>query len=343
MTITTKQIQQLRQELDSTHKPLFFFDDDPDGLSSFLLFYRYVREGRGIVVKAKPILEEMFARKVHDYSPDKVFVLDKPDISDEFIDNVNQKIVWLDHHEPKPNPGVKYFNPMLGNSKNNRPTSYWCYKVVKQDFWIAMTGIVGDWAFPLLAKSFSKKMPDLLPGNVASPNQALYETKIGKLARIFSFVMKGKTQDANKAIKVLTRIDSPYEILDQDSAQGKFVYKRYQKINREYTELIEQAENIAKKSKELLVFIYNDSNMSFTGDLSNELMHKFPGKTIIVGRRKNREMKCSVRSRRKILPVLKRSLKGVEGYGGGHQYACGTCVKEKDWSLFLDNFKKQLN
>ena len=41
-------------------------------------------------------------------------------------------------------------------------------------------------------------------------------------------------------------------------------------------------------------------------------------------------------------PILEHALRGVEGYGGGHEHACGACVKVEDWDLFLEQFKEQL-
>ena len=140
MALTKKQIAEFRAELETSFNPLFFFDDDPDGLSSFLLMYRFVREGRGIVVKATPDLKEDFARKVHEYMPDKVFILDKPDVTQDFIDAVNVKLVWLDHHQPIKRQGIHYFNPRIKKQSDGRPTSFWAYKIVDQDEWIAMVG-----------------------------------------------------------------------------------------------------------------------------------------------------------------------------------------------------------
>ncbi|MBW2970716.1 DHH family phosphoesterase [Candidatus Woesearchaeota archaeon] len=344
MGLSKEQIEKIREELSSCTRPLIFFDDDPDGLASFLLFYRYVGDGRGVVVKAKPELNDMFVRKVDEYAPDKVFVLDKPQVSEDFIQAVQQKIVWIDHHEPVQLHGVTYFNPMLGKTKDNRPVSYWCYRVVTQDLWIAMVGIVGDWFLPKLSKRFSKQYPELLPASVKSPEQALFSTKLGELTRIFSFVLKGKTSTVNSCVKVLTRIESPYEILEQSTPKGKFIYKKFLKVNSEYQFLLSQALQVGKSKDNLLVYIYNDDKMSFTGDLSNELLYRFPNKVIIVGRERNGEVKSSLRSaKRKILPSLKKALVGVEGYGGGHMQACGACVKSGDWEVFLNNLRQNLN
>lgn len=275
--------------------------------------------------------------------PDKVFILDKPDVSQDFIDNVRVKIIWLDHHYPVKRHGIKYYNPRIKNKNDYRPTSYWCYKVVNQDLWIAMTGIIGDWYLPGFREKFYKEFPDLLPKNIKKPEDALYKTRIGLLAKVFSFIMKGKTIEVMQAIKVLTRINSPYEILDQTSAQGNYIYKRYLRTKQIYDELLEEANKEGKKKDKLLVYTYTDVKMSFTGDLSNELLYLFPNKVIIVGRLKSGEMKCSLRSSKiKILPILNKALEGIDGYGGGHDLACGACIKKKDWDRFLDRFTKLL-
>lgn len=342
MGLSKKQIQELRNELDHSYNPLYFFDDDPDGLCSFLLFYRYVREGHGVVVKARPILDKQFLRKVKEYGPDKIFVLDKPDISQEFIDKAKTKIVWLDHHGLKQRNNVNYFNPMQDEG-DNRPTSYWAYKVVEQDLWIAMVGIIGDWFLPDFADEFAEKYPDLLPKGIKTPDEALYETRLGELIRIFSFVLKGKTSKVKKCMKVLTRIDSPCEILEQKTAQGKYIYKQFQKLYKPYNKMLNSALKNAKVMDNLFVYTYNSRKVCFTGDLSNEILHKNKDKIIIIGRSKGGEMKCSLRSAtKKIRPILKKALEGIEGYGGGHEFACGCCIKLDDWERFLEQFKNAI-
>ena len=72
--LTDSEVSRLKEELLSCQRPLFIFHDDPDGLASFLLCYRFVREGRGIPVKAYPrITVENYARKVEEFGADKVF------------------------------------------------------------------------------------------------------------------------------------------------------------------------------------------------------------------------------------------------------------------------------
>jgi nanoRNase/pAp phosphatase (c-di-AMP/oligoRNAs hydrolase) len=340
MAITEKQIDEIRKELESSFRPLFFFDDDPDGLCSFLLLYRLIKEGKGVVVKSSPELDEKFLHKVDEYKPDKIFILDKPLVSQDFLDKIQVKVIWIDHHEPVTRKKVKYYNPRIKDDKDNRPTSYWCYKIADQDLWIAMVGIIGDWHLPVFSKKFTKLYPKLLPEKIKTPETALFKSEIGKLVRVFSFILKGKTQDVMKCVKILTRIKEPDEILKQTTPQGKYIYKRYKQINEQYEDLLSSIK--ATKSK-LIVFTYKQDKMSFTADLGNELLFKYPKKIILVGREKNRELKCSMRSSKiKLPPILKQALKDIDGYGGGHTYACGCCIKKKDFKKFIENIKKEI-
>ena len=50
--LTPKQVALLRKELETAQRPLFFYDDDPDGLTSFLLVYKVYREGRGEIANS---------------------------------------------------------------------------------------------------------------------------------------------------------------------------------------------------------------------------------------------------------------------------------------------------
>ncbi len=338
--LTEKDYEKIRQELDNCRRPMFFFDDDPDGLCSFLLFYRYVKEGKGVVVKSSPELKPMFLKTVEDYKPDKIFILDKPMVNPDFIEKIDVPIIWVDHHEIKENTGTKYFN-----SRDNgfgEPTSCICYRVVKQDLWIAMCGSVGDWYLPDFKKEFSENYPDLLLNKIKKPEKALYETKLGEIIRIFSFILKGKTSEVMKCVKILTRIKDPYELLEGKTAQAAFIIKRYKKIEENYNKLLDDAIKSKNKSK-ILLFTYSNK-MSFTGDLSNELLYRFPKKLTIVAREKDGEMKCSLRASKNISvsKIVEKALLNVNGYGGGHEHACGACIKKEDFSKFVENIKKEI-
>lgn len=334
MAIPKKFYSDIRKELDSCANPLFFYDDDPDGLCSFLLLYRYLREGKGMVVKTTPKLGESFAAKVNEIMPDKLFILDKPMIDEGFLEKVKVPIVWIDHHGVQDVKGVRYFNPKT-YKVNDLCTASICYGAVKQDLWIAGVGAVSDWTFPSFMEEVKKEYPKLIPKKVKKPDAALFTTRIGKLARILSFMLKGSTHDVYACAKILTRIKDPEEILEQTSARGRFIYKRFLRLDNAYQELLKMAEK-SKTRDRFLVFTYSADRHSLTNDLSNEMAYKYPKKFIIIGREKSGEVKMSLRAPWiDIPPLLDQALKGVKGYGGGHAHACGACVDKEDFPEFL--------
>jgi len=335
-------LKEISKYIEKSENPLIFFDDDPDGLCSYLLIKRKFGKGRGIYLKSSPEVGENLIKKVNEICPDLVIILDKPKLSQDFVDKVNVPIIYIDHHNPVDVKGVKYFNPQLIDPKDNRPTSYWCYKLVKNDLWIAMVGIVADWSLEGI-EEFSKKYKDLVPKKFENPDDVLFESRIGELARMFSFILKGKTSDVNKAINILTKIEEPYEILDQTTSRGKFIYKQAQKMKKDYDYLLEDILEKVDLNKKFIIYTYTTAKNSYTSMISNELLHRFKDKVIIIGREKSGEIRMSLRSSKKKLPkVIEKALEGLEGYGGGHDYACGSCVNKDDFPEFVRRLEKYL-
>jgi single-stranded DNA-specific DHH superfamily exonuclease len=344
MGLTDKQLQELREIFDSSARPLILFDDDADGLASFLIIYKHIREGKGMPVKNAPELGPEVAEKVNDYGPDLVIIVDVPIINQDFIDKVKTKIVWIDHHPLIDRKGVHYYNPRQENPDDNRPTSYWIYKAIPENLWIAMTGIVGDWFLPEdeMLNEFRENYPNLLPDEIKRPEAALHDSKLGELIRIISFNLKGKASDVIKFMKVMTRIQDPAEILEQTTAGGRFIYKKYAKLKQTYDILLSQIK--VNPDDKLLVFVYKSPDYSFSAELSNELIYKNPDKVILVVWEYGGEYKCSLRSTQVNLPkLIEKSLKGISGYGGGHDHAAGACIKIDDFEQFVANIKKHIS
>jgi hypothetical protein len=342
--LTEKEIKELREELANSKNPLFFYDDDPDGVCSFILMYKIHREGKGIVVKSAPKLDMRLFHKVEENTPDKVFILDVPMVDQELVDKIKRPTFWIDHHGPFDIKGLKYYNPRIKDPSAYIPTTRMCYQISedKENLWIATVGCLSDWYLPDFIDKFAEMYPELLPDKETTLEEAVYKHPIGKLVKIFSFILKGPTSEVNKSVKILTRIKTPGEILNQETAQGKFIYRRYESINENYEALVKEARKSVTRSK-LLLFNYSENKMSFTADLANELVnHLYPKKVVIIARKKSGEMKCSIRSKTPIRDALKKALEGVEGYGGGHENACGAVIKEESWELFLKNFKREI-
>ncbi|MFQ5474558.1 MAG: bifunctional oligoribonuclease/PAP phosphatase NrnA [Candidatus Nanoarchaeia archaeon] len=342
MGLNKADYRKIRQELDECSRPLYFFGDDADGLTSFLLLYKYKQEGTGVVVKAAPNLDERFIKKIEEYQPDKVFILDVPIVDQEFIDACRCPVIWIDHHPPVKRNKVLCFNPRNRDMNDNSATSEMCYHVVKDFLWVAAIGIVGDWQLSTTTEAFSKKYPDLLPSDINKPQNALFATKLGEMIRMCEAMLKGQTKKVLQNIKILTRIEDPYELLNGTTSRSRLLMKRYRFIKKQYDELLSMARKQADDGG-YLIFVYQDNKMSFSTELSNELLYLYPDRTVIVAREKNEEMKCSFRtSEKNMQKALEKALVNIQGYGGGHEKACGGCIKKDDWERFLEQLKEEL-
>ncbi|RJQ15907.1 hypothetical protein C4573_07185 [Candidatus Woesearchaeota archaeon] len=337
--LTDKELKEIKHYLDESKNPLFFFDDDGDGTCSFLLCYYYKKEGYGVLVNSTPRLTKQHLKKVAEYQPDAVFILDLAEVDQEFIDGCNCTIVWIDHHQLLEREKVNYYNPRKHDAEDNSPVTYWCYRALGGPIWIAAVGTIADWYISPVLEEFKKQYPDMIEA-ITTPEDLLYHSNLGTLFRIINFNLKGTAKQAMQSVKVMTRIKEPYEITQQKTSQGKYILKKYEKVNKEYEE---QIQNIKIADETFIVFYYQEKQYSFTADISNYLVAHYPKSFIIVVRQKDDEYRCSLRgSTYNVLDILKKSLVGIEGYGGGHEHASGCCIKTHDFPKFLDNIRKEL-
>ena len=340
--IPPEQLENIKGYLDRSENPLFFFDDDNDGLCSFILFRQFVDSGIGIPIKTHPDLSEALLNRVIEHNPDYIFILDKPVVSQDFLDQVNVPVIWLDHHSIVKRNNVKYYNPKLNDPNERSSTTYWAYKAVGGKLWIAAIGAVSDWTIPDFFEEFRKEYPDLV-GDKKTPPELLYDTKFGKLCKIFSFLNKGKLSIVKKNVRDVLKIESPYDILDKKTKEGKDIAEQTAKIEKEYDGILNKALK-TKPDGKLIIFTYSSRDLSLTSDLSNELLYKNEDKIIIVGREKDGELRMSLRSDSiNIKAILEKALEEVDCYGGGHLHACGANVKMKDFNKFIDIIKKEIS
>ncbi len=342
--LNQKQIDEIREHLEKAQNPLFFFDNDADGLASFLLLQRSIGRGKGVAIKSFPDLNEAYIRKIHELNPDYVFVLDKPAIAEGFLSEVwklNLPLVWIDHHDvPKPelkDKNMHYYNPVF-NDNTNEPVSYLCYKIAdkKEDLWISMVGCIGDGFLPDFSEEFLKKYSELWGENIKTAFQALYTTEIGKISRILSFGLKDRTSNVVMMLKYLMKIKSPLEVLDEDKARG--ILRRFKQINDKYSALVEKAKRFS--SGKILFFQYG-GELSLSADISNELSFLYPDKVIAVAYVKGTKANVSLRWKKDIRKITLEIIKDLEGAtGGGHEHATGAQISIEDLPKFKENLQR---
>jgi single-stranded DNA-specific DHH superfamily exonuclease len=270
-------------------------------------------------------------------------ILDKPYVDAAFFEGVSCPVLWLDHHEPQkiPSTNVTYFNPRVADDADNRCTTHWVYHALgkQEDLWIAAVGCIGDWQITDIAQAFHQIDPELLPA-VATAPQALFDTPFGELARVFQFNLKGDARDVRTAIKIFTRIETHTELLEHKTSRAKLIWKRYEKINREYHRLLAQVRASANEST-ILFHVFEDLPISLISELSNQMIHEYPQKIIFLARRHGGDHKLSIRSATiPVAPAVKKAMErsGARGNAGGHTHACGGKIADDDFPKFYDAF-----
>jgi single-stranded DNA-specific DHH superfamily exonuclease len=340
--LTEKEISKIKEHLDKAQNPLFFFDNDNDGLASFLILQRFIRRGKGIAIKSFPDLNASYYRRVKELNPDYVFILDRPLVSQEFLDKVkadNIPIVWIDHHQvdkPK-DKDIDYYNPYHTN-KTSEPVSYISYKVTnkKEDVWLAVIGCISDCFLPEFYAEFLERFPDLGTTDPKSPFELFYKTEIGEIARILDFSLKDTTTNVVNMQKFMMKAKGPRDILEENH-KTKQILKRYQEINTKYQELMERARKFSQNK--FLYFQYG-GNLSLSSNLANQLSYEFPDKTIVVVYIRGDNANISIRGKdaRKITLEAIKSI--PEATGGGHEEATGAKMPVSDLPKFKETVEK---
>ena len=338
--LTKEQIQEIRAFLKKAKYPLFFFDDDPDGLAAALTLKKTFNRGHIIPLKVPYTEENIYLKKVEEYKPDAVFILDRALVPQNVFDNIKVPVIWIDHHEPAERFNVHYYNPMVLDKTDNRSTSFWAYEVAQKNMWIAMIGIIGDWYIPPYAKEFKHK--NLLNKKKTAP-AIIFDSEFGKLIRLFTFILKGTTTEVKECLTALEKVKTPREILQQTTKEGKLLWKRFEKVDADYQKIYKKASE-AVEPEDPFVFTYPSTKNSYTSILSNELLYRLTDHEVfIIARLKDDEYRMSIRSRKKpILPIVKKALLQTRGSGGGHQLACGAAINKDDFHKFLNVFKTEL-
>jgi single-stranded DNA-specific DHH superfamily exonuclease len=338
--LTEKQIGKIREHLNRAQNPVFFFDNDQDGLCSFLLLQRYIGRGKGFPIKTS-FLTKDYLRKIEEFNSDYIFILDKPNVSNEFveeIEKINIPLIWIDHHEIAKSeiPSyVEYYNPLFGKEKTNEPVTSICYEVAKrkEDVWIAIIGCISDNFVPSFYDKFKEDYPDLSL-NSKDAFKIFYGSGIGKLARIFGFALKDKISNVVSMIKLLMIIKTPYEVIEENN-KNKSIHKRFQEIDKKYQKFLEKAKKTV--SGDLVVFKYAGET-SMSSDIANGLRYLFPDKTIFAIYTKGARANISGRGKNVRNLVLK-AIDGLESAtGGGHENAVGAQIKKED----IEEFEKRI-
>ncbi len=343
--LTKKQIKEIRKTLEQSQNPLFYFHDDQDGLCSYILLRRFLGRGKGIPVKKIPMGQEYF-RRVGEFNPDVIFVLDVPGVSKEFFDEVeklNLPLTWIDHHDTDtiiPN-FVKYYNPFLSKKKKYEPVSLFCQQIADkdQDRWISIAGCISDKFIPNFYKDFLKQYPEL-GIETKEAFDVYYRSGFGKICQMLGAGLKDKTTNVMKMIRFLIDAKNPYDVLNE-TKENSSMHERFNEIDSKFQKLVEKAK-ISYDGGEVLFFRYSaDTGMS--ASLSNYLSYLFSDKVVVISHIKGEEVKISMRGENVKKMALKIIEKIKDASGGGHENAAGFKMGLKDLDFFEEKLRKVAN
>ncbi len=348
--LNQKQIEEIKEHLEKAQNPVFYYDNDADGLCSFLLLRRYLGRGKGVVVRSFPDLNAQYAKKAEELKADYVFILDKPVISNDFFQEIEKMqipIVWIDHHDIEEEKERGKFTNLFrynwarnkGKDKSDEPVTYWIYKIVgkKEELWIAVMGCIADHYLPDFVDNFEKEYSDLW-GKVKEPFEAYYETEIGKIAQALGFGLKDSTTHIVQLQNFLIGCKNPREVLAEVDKNAAFRQK-YKDIMRRYQSLLKRAlENVQDK----IIFFEYSGDLSMSSEIANNLCYLYPNKYVIVVYRKGIVSNISMRGKnvKKILEISISSLE--EAFGGGHEDAVGARIKSRDIGKFREKVESYI-
>ncbi len=339
--LSTQQCEELREHLTRAQNPVFYYDNDADGLCAFLLLRRFLGRGKGVAVRSYPGLHHTYARKAQELGADAVFILDKPVLDPAFLTALRAlaiPIIWVDHHEsnvPSPfTPGEDFFiyNPMYGTPASSEPVTYWAQRVCRrgEDLWIAVMGCIADHYLPDFAATFAETHPDLWAKGIDQPFDAYYRTEIGRLARALNFGLKDSATHVVHLQNYLISCLHPTELF-ADVAGNSAFRRMYDKLHTRYQALLEEAEGC--KEADLIFFSYG-GRTSMSSELSNELAYRSGGCFVAVAYTNAGITNVSLRGTN-VKEILERILPCLtHARGGGHKDAVGARIQSKELELF---------
>lgn len=342
--LTKSELEKIKSFLENSQNPLFFFDNDADGLCSFIILQRALGRGKGVPVRSFPELNDSYFRKVEELNPDAVFILDKPRVGEDFINAIYEKaipIIWIDHHNVQVSKEalekVEYFNSF----PSAEPVTYLCQNIFKrkEDLWLAIIGCISDVYMPDFAEQFSKENPELFNPEFDA-FESLFRTDIGKIVRILNFGLKDTTTNVLKLIRFLIKAKSPQDVL-QESKDTKQLHHKYEQLNKIAFRLVEKAE--ANKTNSKVLFLSYSGETSMSSEISNELVFKHKDKLVVVAFKKQDRANISIRGKNAKKYVAEAIKDIPNSTGGGHEEACGAQVPIEDLDKFKNNLEKLAN
>lgn len=365
-------LNEISSLMESSQNILLFYDDDTDGLTSYYILRDSFNNIKQSFPYVKNNKKQSFLLSQIDYDGvDLVLFVDLADIDEYFLEHFkDKKIIIIDHHVPNYNSFIEkyditYFNPLNFDSKDNRPACYWSWYLSgckNSQLLNVVLGSVSDFfllpvikdlktydetsfytLFPFIDNNQEKKLFDSLDGISWKEEEWIryltYDAGLIEFKNFFDFIFK--MEDYKDILRSLSNIEGLdlSQIKEHIDSGKNFPFSRYYQQKKEVEKHLDEALN--QESSRFFLYEYR-GNESYTRAISEELMHrKSDCEIVMVCYKKIRSnyYSCSLRSRQVDLNYLiKKSLNGLDGNGGGHKHAAGLRIKKVDYQEFLEKF-----
>lgn len=379
MTIKTK-IKQITKKINDSEKPVMFYDTDTDGATSYLQMKKAFPKITGFPFQRDLQRQKDLIQKIPQKT-DLIVIFDAAFLTQDFLELIKEyEIIWVDHHPTNDEDLIKQYkivhlNPLSYDKTDNRAASYWAYHISgKIDLSLAVLGSVSDYyliediilklhkenfqTFNTLFKLTEEKKKELFKFmkkhkfNDLTVRQEIidwiqylvYTAKLIEFKNFFDFTFKLEDEKIINAMKLIEKLSIP-EIKHAINAGKGELFEDYQNLNKQYQTLQKKASKTKTTDSKILFYEYKSEN-GFTKTLSEQLCYENKNIPVIAVcfKKKGKQIyNCSFRGNNYIVnSLVEKALEGLDGVGGGHPYAAGMRVAEKDFETFKNNIKKIL-
>ena len=340
--------------------------DDSDGSCSAALVIRLLKKiGTNNKIfnfstRGSPSISDELMEDILSEKPDVVITCDFAgdlDKSAHVFDKDGIKCLMIDHHvvpDYKFPDGCLYLNPQLDGK--TMPCSAFiydlCMKITDFDenLWIATVGTIEDFGASEredLIRKCMKKYPELFEKKDID-NRKLFDTTFGLVGKIIGTAPSWASyKGAELATKALLEVDSPRDFLDLTNSDVKMLYEKYEIINLDVKKMVRMFDDENEKDGRVRTFFIT-SKYPIKSKVSTIISAKdeYYKDVIVIVEENSRSASMSLRNQSgdfDLNSIIRESLSGLEGMGGGHKKAGGAVVSGKDLDAFMERLKGKIN
>lgn len=320
---------------------LIIHHTDADGCCAGAIIYKYLaKKGIKNISTASPSFSPRIGEKTQKAltrgPPDYLIVVDLGCESADFLSGLSNTtpVLVVDHHCIR---DQSFGNSTLVNPCNlDLPTSfnpsatYLCHKIAEESDWLAVIGTYGDKGESKI-QGLSKQVQE---------KYGITEEEILRAAHLIDCAESVEQGGAQKAISALIESNTFSDILEHPEL-NKFAGKIQSEIDKTFASY---QENVIIDDSLDLIILPIKTKYNIKSAISNFLQEKHPDKVILICEDRGGKVRISLRTMREMdFPeIIRKSLKGIGGTGGGHSKAAGLTLPNGTLDQFLDNFKREL-